>query len=189
MTVKLGWPHALIGLVILGVFSFAVWRMVKTIREQSVVDADRIREIDRLQDEVDSLTDQAETWHEKADELRGERDKGATALMDLKKRLAQLLDEPAPTPEIEDEQRVVCLRYVVLLEDQLKLADQETLALRKELDVTRLALDYTLQRYELQTQRLGASQRQAKRTRRRSVWTITSVSAATALLGFGIGRI
>jgi hypothetical protein len=189
MTIKLGWPHALIGLVILAAFAFSIFMLVRNIQKQTVVDGERQRRIEELRGEVESLTDQAEDWREMADSLRQQRDNSATALAGLKKRLAELHNTPTPTPETEDEERIVCLKYVVLLEDQLKLADQETLALRKELDLTKVALDYTLQRYELQTQRLGAAQRATRKMRRRNAWTITSVAAASVVLGFGIGRI
>jgi len=189
MTLRLGWPHALIGLVILAGFALAMAVMVRNIQRQTVLDGERQRRIDELESEVDSLKSQADDWREMADGLRQQRDDGAVALADLKKRLSQLRETPTPTPMTEAEERIVCLKYVVLLEDHLKLADQETLALRKELDVTRMALDYTLKRYELQTQRLGAAQKQSRRTRRRNAWTITSVAAASVVLGFGIGRI
>lgn len=189
MTIRLTYVHVLIVLVVAAIFALAIGIMVKNIQKQNVVDAERLQQIDKLQDEVKELKRQAEDMREMADGLREQRDDGAAALAELRQRLHKLRETPTPTPMTEAEERVVCLKYVVLLEDNLRLADQETLALRKELGLVQMALDYTEERYQLQSSRLRASQKANKRTKRRNVWTITSVAAASVVLGFGIGRI
>jgi prolipoprotein diacylglyceryltransferase len=78
---------------------------------------------------------------------------------------------------------------VALLESSLRLADLESLSLRRELAIMEVALVDAEEMFALQTKRLAAASKDKKKIRRRNIWTLVSVAAASMTLGFGIGRL
>jgi hypothetical protein len=189
VTLTLGWRSAVAAAVLALVAALGIWLAVRQVRQRGVLDWERQQQIEGLRGRLDQAQAEIDRLGAEADEFRRQRDEGYQKLLDASTRLKQLQAIPAPTPVERDALCTACLGYVVLLEEGLRLADLETLTLRKELSVSNLALLDTQEMYELQTARLKASQKDKKKVRRRNIWTIVSASAATLTLGFGMGRL
>jgi chromosome segregation ATPase len=190
VTITLGWKSAVAAAVLAIALGLGIFFAVRGARQRSVKDWERQQLIEGLRDRLDKAQVEIDRLGKDADSYRKQRDDISGELADARTKYQQLLARPKPTtPEQESELCEACNEYVVLLETGLRLADMETLTLRKELSVMAIALSDTQDMYELQTARLKASQRDKKKVRRRNIWTIVSASAATMTLGWGIGRL
>jgi hypothetical protein len=189
VTLTLGWRSAVAAAILVLVAALGIWLAVRQVRQRGVLDWGRQQQIEGLRDRLDKAQAEIDRLEAEADSFRKQRDEGYQKLVEASTRLKQLQAIPMPTPAERDALCTACLAYVGLLEEGLRLADLETLTLRKELSLANIALLDTQEMYELQTARLKSSQRDKKKVKRRNAWTIVSVAAATMTLGFGMGRL
>ena len=190
MNVTLTWWHAFFAaLVVVSVALGFTWA-VKNAQRRDVLDAERVALIEKLADERDELIEEAAIAKDEADELRDAMnilnepiDRGRAALDHLK-------TSPSARAEMSIVEEVTILREQNdLLEQALALSNKQSLALRRSLTLTGMALDASEERYDLLYKRHSTLQRNQKKTKRRNIWTNVSIASASVMLGFGIGRL
>lgn len=158
---------------------------VKNAQRQDVLDAERVARIAELEDELDAAKHEASLAHEEADDLR----KGIAELMEPIDR-GRAAIKRAETHRIPKSEEIAILREQNdLLEQALKLSNEESLALRRALTLTGMALDASEERYDLLNKRHSSLKRNQKKVKRRNIWTNVSVASAGLMVGFGIGRL
>lgn len=186
MTLVVTWKHWVTLAALAAVACLSVWLMVRRAEQQSVLDAERVQRIAELEDELESALHGAGEAKDEADEIRDE--------------LQAVLDKIAQGDKaIEHDKRVQVMppseRVVVyhaqnrLLAEALRLSQEESLALRKALTLTGMALTNSRERFDLLDKRYVALKRSKKREKRRKIMTAVGTSVGSFGVGFGMGRI
>jgi chromosome segregation ATPase len=189
MTLTLGWKSAVVAALLVAMAALGIWLAVRSARQRSITDWEREQRIGELSERLEKAQAEIDRISAEADALRDQRDGETGKLSEALARLRALQAIPAPTPEQREETCVACEAAVVLLESSLRLADMESLSLRRELAIMEVALVDAEEMFVLQTKRLAAASKDKKKIKRRNIWTLVSVAAANLTLGFGIGRL
>jgi nitrogen fixation-related uncharacterized protein len=185
MTVTLGWKHAVIASLVVVAIALGFTWAVRNAQQRDILDAERIALIDALEEEVEAVEAEAEKAHQEANEIRDELRIISEPLVRTRKALKY-----AETRPLAKSEEIVILREQNdLLEQALKLSNDESLALRRALTLTGMALDNTKERYDLLNKRYSSLRRTQKKTKRRNIWTSVTVASAGLMVGFGIGRL
>lgn len=185
MTITLNWKHGLLVavVVVLGIAS-SIWA-VKRMAQRDIVDAERAARIEELEHDIEAALHGKEEAHADADEARSEKDALAEQLAHYETALNQAERKPIPISE-----EIALLREErVILKDSLRLANEESQALRRALTLTGIALDHRTEQLDLTKKRYTALSRSKKKQKRRNILTAVGIGVGGFAFGYGMGKI
>ncbi len=187
MVIRIGWKTAIFALLLIAGVSLGVWWAIGNAEQANVEDhADKVR-IAELEDEIEELQHGAGEHKADADEALDRRIVMSPELNRHREAARHRRSNPGLIPLQEE---IDTLKdYNRTLELSLRLANEETVDLRKALTMVTLALDYSIEQGELKDERISYFKKRSKKDKRRRIALGVITHSATLGIGFGLGRI
>jgi len=192
MDIRLTWKHALAAALVVAALAGLVMWYVNHVDQQQVVDAERQALIEQLEEENETLLDQADRAHDDADEARKIRDGVQSDLDRAQAALAAMQNRAIGRPVtragcVEERDTLREINEALVVQNHSLL--NETLNLRQETVLLRRVIDNHRERDILKDKRYDSLKRSQKKQRRKSIWTAVGTNLGSFTFGFGMGRV
>jgi len=189
VTLTLGWKSAVVAAVLVVATGLGLWLIVRDAQKRDLTDWQRLQRIAELEKGSGLLLREIEKLRKESDGFRQQYEQSHEETIAAISKYKALLAIKNKTPEQEQETCLACKATVELLERDLAISEQDSFTLRQERTALIAALADSQEMFSLQTKRLKSAERSRRQIRRRNIWTMTSLAAASLTLGFGMGRL